>query len=415
MRRGVPAVLAALAAALFLTGPVAARDILEDAKARKAVEAQRVEQLVRDAQREAPRLFRSSPAEAAKKLQDALAVLENDTSLEPRRREQLKKGLEILLASYNVAPGNPGTRVIADGRRAEEERRRVEAEQIQRTLSEIQSLRREGRSAEARQMEDDLARRFPNSPSVTAGRITSGRGEALADNRNFNRERNEGLLGTQRSIEKSALVVSEDMTFPKDWAEKYAKRSNAMRITAKEKEILKALNTPFPAEFTDATLQEVIAYLEKISGVTIAVDMQALREAGITYDGSKVTFNVRKATLRSILKRVLGDVGLTYIVKDEAIQVTSVPRARETLSARTYYVGDLVGVTDVRFGPVVSRLQAISQINQIAVLITQTVEPESWMVNGKGGLGTIAFDPITMSLVVRQTAEVHFLMGIGMR
>jgi hypothetical protein len=209
------------------------------------------------------------------------------------------------------------------------------------------------------------------------------------------------------------------MEFPPDWVEKSKRRLKAQNpITEKERAILKALNTLFPAEFNDMTFQDVIKYLEKASGVTIAVDEQALREANVTYDGSKVTFNVKKASMRAILHRVLGDLGLTYIVKDEAIQITSVARARETLTTRSYYIGDLIAATSgagVTFNPVLTRLQQIAQINQLAALITQVVEPESWAINDKGGLGTIAFNPVTMAFVVRQTAEIHYLMGIAMR
>lgn len=414
-RRGLWAILATLAVGLFLASAVAAGDILEDTKARQVVEAQRVEALVREAERDAARLYRSRPEEAIAKLQSALTVLTNDTALETNRRKQLLGKVTNLLKSYDGVPARPAI-PISDTRRAEEERRRVEAEQINRSLSDIQALKRDGRSTEANRLLDDLARRFPDNPAITAGRTTSGRGDALADNRYLNQKRNEAGLGAIREIERTAAnVIEGDIKFPADWVERSKRRSRAMQITEKERAILKALNTPYPAEFNDMTFQDVIQYLEKVSGQPILIDKQALAEANVTYDGSKVTFNVRKASLRAILHRVLGDLGLTYIVKDEAIQVTSVAKARETLSARTYYVGDLVAVTDLRFGPVLTQLQMAAQVNQIANLILQTVEPDSWAVNGKGGLGTLAFDPVTMSFVARQTAEVHFLMGVGMR
>jgi len=424
-RRGLPAVLGALAVSLLLTGRAAAGDILEEAKARQAVEAQRVEQLVRDAEKEAQRVGRSRPATAADRLRTALAVLDDDTALAPKRREQLKRSLTTLLRDFELEARNrnaglapdPGVRLgQADLRRGEDERRQIEADRINRTMGEIRALQRDGRTAEANRLADDLARRFPNNPAIAAGRTTTGRADAVADNRYLNQERNKGFLGVNREVERSAAnVVADDIEFPRDWAERIKKRTNAIRMTEKERQILKALNTPYPAEFSGLPFQDVIKYLEKISGVPIAVDQQALRDANVSYTDSNVTFNVRKASLRAILHRILGDLGLTYIVKDETIQVTSIARAKETLSARTYYVGDLVGLTDLRFGPLLSQLQAAAMVNQIAVMITQTVEPESWAVNGKGGLGTIAFEPVTMSLVVRQTAEVHFMLGVGMR
>jgi hypothetical protein len=43
-----------------------------------------------------------------------------------------------------------------------------------------------------------------------------------------------------------------------------------------------------------------------------------------------------------------------------------------------------------------------------------TIEPNSWEARGAQGGGTIAYDPITMSLIIKQTAEVHYqLSGLG--
>ena len=55
----------------------------------------------------------------------------------------------------------------------------------------------------------------------------------------------------------------------------------------------------------------------------------------------------------------------------------------------------------------------IQQVNQLAIMIQQSYDPNSWQNNG--GPGSITFDPISMSFVIRQTAEMHFLLGVGMR
>ena len=59
------------------------------------------------------------------------------------------------------------------------------------------------------------------------------------------------------------------------------------------------------------------------------------------------------------------------------------------------------------------KAQQSQQVNQLLILIQQTVDPDSWEF--KNGPGSIYFDPVTMTFVVRQTAEVHFLLGVGMR
>ena len=54
-------------------------------------------------------------------------------------------------------------------------------------------------------------------------------------------------------------------------------------------------------------------------------------------------------------------------------------------------------------------------IGQIMVLITHTIEEKSWQVNNPEASGVIYFDPLTMSIVVKQSAEVHLMIGAGMR
>ena len=43
--------------------------------------------------------------------------------------------------------------------------------------------------------------------------------------------------------------------------------------------------------------------------------------------------------------------------------------------------------------------------------IVGTVEPDSWQVNNPEAKGTIYFDPRTLNLIVKQSAEVHYVLG----
>ena len=46
-------------------------------------------------------------------------------------------------------------------------------------------------------------------------------------------------------------------------------------------------------------------------------------------------------------------------------------------------------------------------------VIIGTIEPNSWWVNG--GPDRIVFDPSSMTLIVTQTAEMHYRLGLGKR
>ena len=128
----------------------------------------------------------------------------------------------------------------------------------------------------------------------------------------------------------------------------------------------------------------------------------------ISYD-TPVSVEARATTTRTVLKKLLADVGLTYIIRGETLLITTPERASQELVARTYYIGDLVAATNFQFGPIFNELQLIQNIASLIASI-QSIEPRSWREGG--GPGSITFIPGTMSIAVKQTAEMHFvLMG----
>jgi hypothetical protein len=115
-------------------------------------------------------------------------------------------------------------------------------------------------------------------------------------------------------------------------------------------------------------------------------------------------------TVRTALKKILGDKGLTYIIKEGNIQVMTPKKASEYTVVRTYTISDLV-TPDPRlnfFNPYMAQFQKIQAGNQIVALIQNTIEPSYWQPNGPG---TIIFEPTTGALIVRASAELHYQLG----
>ena len=90
--------------------------------------------------------------------------------------------------------------------------------------------------------------------------------------------------------------------------------------------------------------------------------------------------------------------------------MTTVARAKEMLTVRTYYIGDLMGVGSPTLPAIANQFQMMETIGTIISMV-QGIDPESW--EGRGGAGTITFDPIRMSLVIKQSAEVHYMLNGG--
>jgi hypothetical protein len=262
----------------------------------------------------------------------------------------------------------------------------------------------------------ELRAHYPKHPAVATRKVVGSANDRRNSYADLRDSRAKADLSVYKGVLEASVPPSGDYTFPKDWVDRIAKRSTAIKLTELEKTIVKALNTVLPEgfEYEGKTFKDVLDDLRERTKMPIVVDPQAMQDLNITY---AATLNVKlgKVTTRTALKKIVAELGLVYVMKDQAIQITTPARAKEMLTTRVYSVADLVPVADLRFGPIITQLQAMDTIQRLVVLITQTVEPESWEVNGKGGLGTITFYPPTMSLVVKQTAEMHYLLGLSGR
>lgn len=366
-------------------------DELDDTKARLAIEAQRVERLFAADRLAAYKMVRGESPDligATEKLQGLRSLVRADTSLDDKRRQLLVVTLKADLERVGAIAG---------------ERRRASAAAESRAVAQAtrEEVRRDGAEKEgepARRVSDD------------ARSVIESRRRALDESRVDRTTKSDRLAAVNREVMRSAIPEGGDIRFSRDWPGLSRRRSVGQKMTAKEAAIMKVLDSTLDADYSKNTFEEVLEHLRKVTKVDIAVDKRALEEVGAGYE-STVTVKM-KSSVRTILRRVLADMNLAYVVKDEAIQITSKERASKMTTARTYYLGDLAAVVDTSVPPFLSRIAAQQNINNIVNLITSTVEPDSWKVNNPEASGVIAFDPITMSLVVKQTAEVHYKLGL---
>jgi len=378
----LPALL--LVTALGVPAAAVAQDReIQNVKERMKVEAERVEAEFADGRALAYKLVRTdSPklSEALAKLDALQDLVEKDTALSAERRK-------VFLVTIKADIKNVRD-IAAERSRATEVKSAPKPSDVRR---------------DQRTEDNDRPSRYDDFKS----RLDSS-SKALQDSKDARREARENSGKLMRDVEKSAIPATDRDRFPKDWAKRVAKRSDRPAMSTKEKAILEAMNKTIEVDFDKMQLTDVLAYLNKKVGLDFAADKLGLQDAGVSYE-TTVTYQGR-ATVRSIIKRVLGDLNLGYYIKDETVQITSRERASKETSVRTYYIGDLGGIPDARLGQIGGAIQMIGVVNNIINLI-KNVEPKSWADNDPDGVGTIAFDPVTMQLVIRQTAEMHFRLG----
>jgi hypothetical protein len=357
-------------------------DLLPEVRERLKIEAQRIEKEVQEGRMQAYRLIRTDPEKANDILKSLIATLEKDTALTEGRRKSMLESL----------------------------RRDVENVRVLGSVRRTEPVR-EATRAEVRRPPETRSGGGPKTPfDVANERIRNVNGR-VAEARKIREGSGDRLTATMTSVDKSAIPSKSEYDLPDDWAEKSKRRSAASRITEKEKALLEALKKPVKVDYNMDTFQSVIDHLSKQMGQEILLDKRAMEEANVTYD-SPITLRFNKPVSgRTALKRVLADVGLTYVIRKETIEVTTVARAKEMMTIRTYYIGDLMGVVSPMLPAVVNQFQMIQAVGIILNQI-QSIDPESW--EGRGGPGTVSFDPTTMSIVVKQSAEVHYMLN-GLR
>jgi general secretion pathway protein D len=440
-------------AILFLAGTLFAQaqrdgenDLMDQARRLQKVAAQKVEADLRRALQDAETLARSNRAKAVECLKRALAQLQDDTALSPERRESLKRMLRDRIrvtasdkvdtpasaAANRKRPGQPGQAF-------EETLGKVDVEKTRQRLRTIEQLRAEGKTEAASREASALARQRPHDPTALAAEQTTRAADQVANARRLQQDHERNLISGFRDIQKSATLSNGDFELPKDWQERTKGRTPSVALTAKEKSILQALNKTISVNFRNSKLEDVIEYLQTYTGLAILLDRDGMKDAEISYD-TVITLNVKGVTVRTLLRKILGDLGMTYVIKDATIQATSAQKASEMMVVRRYYVGDLLagmggqgpfdsaqaGIWNPAIVPGAWRnfygfpyapaahpqLQAVKKmeiVKQLIELVQTSVDPQSWQANG--GTGTISFHAPSMSLIIKQTAEVHAMLG----
>ncbi len=369
-----------LALAVMAAPGLLRADPLADASARLKIEAQRVEREFTDTRAAAYRLVRTdSPrlADALEKIDGLLALVGDSRALSDQTRKDY-----IATLRYDRSK----LREIAEERRRASER---SAPPVRTTPSRPTPSDTAGKGRV-----DDVKSRIDR----TKGLVADGRIAKLD-----NAERRTGVM---TGVEKSAKPETADYTFPKNWKELSERRSGAVKMTETERKIMTTLDKQYEVDFERTPYQDVMDYLRKVTGLPISVDKRALEEAGQSYD-SPVTLKTR-LSLRAILKKINGEMGMAYVIKDETVLITSQARANTMTVTRAYYLGDMVAVTGLNLDPITTQLLIQQRANMIISTVMSKVDSGSWKSNNPDATGVITFDPLTMSLIVKQTAEFHF-------
>jgi general secretion pathway protein D len=122
----------------------------------------------------------------------------------------------------------------------------------------------------------------------------------------------------------------------KDWL------NRQRHMTPAELEIQKSLSKGVEVRFINRPLAEVMDTLGRMAGVNVYLDPQGLNAEGVTTD-TPVTLNLTQPiSFKSALNLMLSPLGLSYVIQNEVLRITSEQTKDSNVYAKAYYVADLV-------------------------------------------------------------------------
>jgi hypothetical protein len=207
-------------------------------------------------------------------------------------------------------------------------------------------------------------------------------------------------------------------------AQQESEKSGAVSTSdTPEERIEKALSRPSDLDVHNQPLKDVIASIQQMAKVPVILLVKKLEEAAINLE-TPVTFDVKGISLKSALRLMLGELGLTYVIEDEVVQITTPEDAGSRLHIRVYDCRELLTMPGTKnVAPkVAGSLEAVPNgvapgtvpgagggqrkpmpPDNLVQVVTSSVDPDSW--DDVGGPGN-AIEYKGM-LVVLQTSDCH--------
>ncbi len=358
----------------------AGEEIAELGRMRK-VRAQRLEQETAVRLRSARQTCAIDPDRARVDLKELQRLVASSDDLDPAVRDRLNRQIEIgirdaivrsrektehdLAADRNRAIGMERARLDGELRRREErfkqltdryhslveEGIRIGFQQPTDAFTEAERIVGREMAEQAPWLYANRGMPMPAREVAVTAPLVARILDYHAENTRVRRDMERGFMDSLHQADVAAIPFPDEppVIYPSAarWQEITRLREKYKSVDlanpgSAEKKIYDALDKPVESlEFNETPLRDVISQLQDSQGIPIQVDIKALEEAGLDLD-APVTRNLSGVSLRSALRLILGDLDMTYLIKDEVLLITTKEKAAENLIVKVYPVADLV-------------------------------------------------------------------------
>ncbi len=406
-----------------------------------------------------------------------------DAGLDPSQLSLLKRPVETRIEQYKVlkeqmefrAQRNQAGQQVKNSMKAKLTAEEVKQKQIKKVMAEFNQQYKEGKYEEAETTAKKALELDPDNATISAAIMVAHNQAVLTASKDRRTRRFEGIRKQLDETEEPPPdgIYTTPLQFDhKRWSVVRGRKDGSIttnRKSEREREIERRLTSPITLNFADTPLRQVLEDIRSWEGLNIYIDKNRLDQEGINLE-QKVTIKLEHVPLKSALTLLLRSARLTYMIKEEVLQITTEGEARGKLQTSTYLVADLVipinnfgqlgrsplsangsnmynpnlGVappsaieplmgmnngtpvgapsttsmsttvygngslgapTGYPTNGMLTSPPTATQERQLIGLITSTIGRSSWAE--VGGPGTIDYFPLTMSLVVNQTQDIH--------
>jgi general secretion pathway protein D len=417
----------------------------------------------------AERLRAKDPEQSLQIIDQAMASVEGAELSEEASASLLKSLLktrtslqnEIARQEPNLEQKRRNEEVLSSLERDQQAKIRVEQE-FAKLVEEFNTLSEQKRFAEAEVLAKKAKELDPKNPVAETLFWKARFQRRVASNEELKLNKEEAIWKMLDEVEQAAYanVGDDPITFGKDWKDISGRRDKNRRagtreLSEEEIKIEQSLDKRISLHEDNVPLAEVIKKIAEICDINIIIDPLGLEDAEVT-SNELVSISVDGIKVKSALNLILDQFGLGYMVQDEVLKVTSKLRQQGDLIVDVYDVADLVvpvstfinslanqngstasgglGGGQMSIGPngiplpgqpfaqvmgdpfanlatmpgaTTARAGAAAKpdFDSLVDLVTTTIAPETWYASG--GAATIKQDEGTLSLIIRQTQQVH--------
>ncbi|SMP76837.1 general secretion pathway protein D [Neorhodopirellula lusitana] len=223
-------------------------------------------------------------------------------------------------------------------------------DEISSLVETFNDLMEENRFQEAEVIAKQVQELKPDSPIATSLFHSSRTQVRIQMDEEILAQSEDGFARHMLAVGAAAIAPDPDRPFsfqdPTSWEElsrrRLASGDSNSRLSPREQEIKRKLSSDVELKYRNRPLGEVLDDLSAVTGVPIAIDSRALAAVRVTRDTPVSKSINNRISLQSALNLLLDDMDLTFVLKNDVLNITSREARRTMTETRTYRVADLV-------------------------------------------------------------------------